>query len=187
MLYLILMDYTYVLAQIIGSIAFALSIVRFFQKNKELVMKFSILTSTLHIIHYILLGAIFGCYTLIIALFRDFYIYQREKHHKKYRHRFLFNNILVLIFFATIYLIFISLEIKNPINILPPIAGLIYLFAEWFANKIELKIWAAITSAPWLIYDFSVVSIPGILLDISIIIASLIGAYRDSKKRERRR
>ena len=179
------LDIFYIIGQAFGVLALIVSCYRYFKKKKTEIMKLSLVAYACYIIHYLLIGAIAGSYTLVIAIFRDYYIYLREKHHKKHRHRALFNNAFIFITFCAIYLGLIAVNLEQPTNTLPLIAGIVYLFFEWFTtNKTTLKFAGCLTTLPWLIFDiasFSVVAIS----DVIQIFASLTGVLKDKKLRKK--
>ena len=173
------------LGQIFGTIALAISCARYFKKKKTDVMRYSIVSYLCYIVHYFFIGALAGSYTLIIAIIRDCYIYLREKHHKKHRNRFLYNNALVFLLIFATYSILIILNISDPGNILPLAAGLVYFCAEWFTtNKTTLKIAGGITTVPWIVYNVFCFSIPGIITDSISLIICIIGVFKDKKLRK---
>ena len=178
-------NYLNLIGQAFGIFALFLSCLRYFRKKKTDLFKFSLFAYACYIVHYALIGALAGSYTLVIAIFRDYYIYLREKHHKKHRHRAIFNNVFVFIAFATVYISLIFLNLENPINTLPLVAGFTYLFFEWFiTNKTTLKLAGGLTTLPWLVFDIASFSIAAIN-DVVQILASLTGVLKDKKLRKK--
>lgn len=176
------------LGQIFGTIALIISCARYFKKKKTDVMRYSIISYLCYIVHYFFIGALAGSYTLILAIARDYYIYLREKHHKKHRNRLLYNNALVFLILFSIYITLIILNISEPGNILPLGAGLVYLCFEWFTtNKTTLKIAGGITTVPWIIYNVLCFSIPGIITDSISVIVCIAGVMKDKKQRKKSR
>lgn len=178
---------TEIIGQAFGIIALLLSCYRYFKKKKTDVMKVSILAYIFYIIHYFLIGALAGSYTLIIAIIRDYYIYLREKHHKKHRSRRLFNNPLFFILLFSTYSALIIMNINSVANILPLAAGLTYFCFEWFTtNKTTLKFAGGLTTIPWIFYNIISFSIPGTITDSIQLVASFASVARDKKKRKKR-
>lgn len=174
-----------ILGQIVGIIAFATSCLRYFLKKKKDIIKLSIIVYFIYIAHYFLINALAGSYALIVSLTRDLYLYQRETHHKKHRHRKIYNNPIVFIIFFAIYMVAILLNINTPKNILPWLAGLAYFFFEWFTtNKTTLKIASSFTNIPWLIFDIISLSFAGLVSDIISFIVAFLGITKDKKLRK---
>ena len=175
-----------IFGQIFGVLALIFTCYRYFKKKKSDIMKLSLVAYACYIVHYILIGAFAGSYTLVIAIFRDYYIYLREKHHKKHRHRFFYNNWFVFIIFSAIYITLIVMNFNTPLNILPLAAGFIYLFFEWFTtNKTTTKFAGGLTTLPWLFYDSISYSIPATTTDFIQIFASITGILKDKKLRKK--
>ena len=177
-----------IIGQIFGGIAFLVACTKYFQRKKALMMKTSIIAYSFYIVHYFLIGAIAGSYTLLIAIFRDSYIYLRERHHKKHRHRKVYNNAFVFIALFSIYFSLIIINLNTPSNILPLSAGITYLTFEWFTtNKTTLKIAGGITTIPWVFYDIISFSIPALCSDVISMFVCVAGIYKDKKRRTRKR
>ena len=177
-----------ILGQLFGVIALFLCCARYFKKKKTDIMKFSIIAYIFYIIHYFLIGALAGSYTLVVAIARDSYIYLREKHHKKHRHRKLYNNPFVFIALFSTYATLIILNISDISNILPLSAGLTYLCFEWFTtNKTTLKLAGGITTIPWIVYNVLCFSIPGTITDSIQLIVSFASVTKDKSKKKRKK
>lgn len=174
-----------IIGQGIGIVAFIISCSRYFLRKKKDIIKISIIAYMIYIVHYFLIGALAGSYSLIISLFRDLYLYQREKH-KKYRHRKIYNNAFVFIAFFSIYFSMILINLNQPKNILPLLAGLVYFCFEWFTtNKTTIKIAGSVTNIPWLIYDILSLSFAGITADAISFIVAFAGVTKDKRRKNR--
>lgn len=174
------------IGQGIGIVAFIISCIRYFLRKKKDIIRISIISYVIYIVHYFLIGALAGSYALIISLFRDIYLYQREKH-KKYRHRKIYNNAFVFIVFFFVYFCLMLANINQPKDILPLLAGMVYFCFEWFTtNKTTIKIAGSITNIPWVIYDILSFSLAGLIADIISFIAAFIGITKDKKRRSKR-
>ena len=172
------------IGQIIGGVALYFSCFRFLKTKKVELFRLSFLASLFYIIHYLLIGAIAGCYTVILATIRDLYIYEREKHHKKHRSRKLFNNAHVFIALFLAYAILIALNLDQPKNLLPLSASLSNLCFVWFiSNKTTLKVASGVSTIPWLCYDIISHSYAGIMANLLQLTAIFTGTKRDKKRR----
>ena len=175
-----------ILGQIAGAIALAFLISTYFKKDKISIAKTMLISNIFYILHYFLIGALSGCYALVVALLRDYYILLREKHHKKYRHRALYNNSLVFIGIFAIYFCLIIINFNEPLNILPPFAGLLYFTFEWFGNRFLVKLSSGTASSMWLAYDITNFSVPGIITDVLSIVACIIGLLKYRRRGRRK-
>lgn len=174
------------IGQGVGAVAFATSCIRYFLRKKESILKLSIVVYLIYIVHYFMIDAIAGSTALVISLFRDIYLYQREIHHKKHRHRKLYNNAFIFIVFFVIYISMLLVNITSPKNMLPYIAGMVYFCFEWFTtNKTTLKIASSFTNIPWVIYDIISMSFAGLTADLVSFIVAFIGILKDKKRKKR--
>lgn len=178
-------NYLFIIGQILGFIAFFISCIKFLKKDKASLMKYSVVSYLFYIVHFLCIGALAGSYTLCIAAFRDYYIYLREKHHKKHRTHRLYNNPIVFVLLFAIYVSLIILNVNEPKNILPLAAGLTYLFFEWFTtNKTTIKKASIATTIPWIVYSVLTFSIAGIISDSVSVVVCFIGILKDKKLRK---
>ena len=181
------LDFKEILGQIAGIAALLFLVLTYFKKDKTSITRTMMISNAFYIAHYFLIGAFSGSYALIVAILRDSYIYLREKHHKKHRHRVVYNNVLVFISIFAIYISLALVNISEPLNTLPFIAGAFYFSFEWFGDKFFVKLASGTASIPWLIYDIVNFSIPGAVTDTLSIIACILGISKDQRKRHPRK
>lgn len=164
----------YIVSQVVGFIAFVLSLVAYHQEKKKTIFQTMIISNLLEIIHYILLGAYSGCITKVIALIRNEIIIVKEKNKK-------IDNYIVLIGLFIIYLISGILTYENIYSILPILAATIYLFFVWNGDELKVKKVAFYCYFIWLIYNICVFSIAGITSNIVSIISTFIATYNQKR------
>ena len=165
----------YILAQIIGFIAFFVSLIAYHRKDKKTILINMIIANIINLVHYLLLGAYSGCITKLLAIFRDCFII-----FKKNCNNFL--NYFYLIFFIILYIIASIFTFNGILSILPLLAALIYTIFIWNGNELRLKKIAFICYFIWLIYNIFVMSISGIVSNVISIVSTLI-AIKNEKKR----
>ncbi|MBE6158984.1 MAG: YgjV family protein [Firmicutes bacterium] len=158
---------TYVVAQIIGFIAFIFSLIAYHKKNKNKILGNMIISNVLNLIHYLLLGAYSGCITKVLAIIRDNFIILKDKNKK------LSSNIY-LILFILIYIIAGIFTYNGVLSLLPLMAALIYIIFIWNGKELTIKKVAFGTYFLWLIYNICVLSIPGIISNVVSIISTFI-------------
>lgn len=166
------MNIFYLISQIVGFIAFVISLIAFHRNKKEKIFKTLMVANFLDIMHYLLLGAYSGCFTKIIALVRNEIIILKEKNQK-------FNNTLVLITLFIIYLISGILTYKNIYSVLPILAAMIYLYFVWNGDELKVKKAAFYCYFLWLIYNICVFSIVGIISNCVSLISTFIAMYNE--------
>lgn len=163
----------FIIAQIIGFIAFFVSLIAYYKNKKEKILGNMILSNSLNLCHYILLDAFSGGITKIIAILRDLVIILKSKY------KMLSSNLILGIF--VIFYIIVGIVFYSSIwSILPIVAAIIYTIPLWNGNELVVKKFAYLSRILWLIYNIAVLSISGIIADIVFIISTFI-AYKKSK------
>ena len=170
MIYLI-----YIVAQIIGLIAFVVSLIAYHKKDKKTILNNMITSNILNLIHYLLLGAFSGCITKLLAIFRDYFIILKEKNKK-------LSNSVYLIVFILLYIIATIFTYNDILSILPLVAAIIYIIFIWNGNEVIIKKIAFFCYFLWLIYNIFVLSIAGIVSNIISIISTLIAIINIEKE-----
>lgn len=168
------MNTIYLTSQIVGFIAFIISLIAYHRNKKEKIFRTMLLANLLDIIHYLLLGAYSGCITKIIALVRNKIIIIKEKNKK-------FNSVIVLILLFVVYLLSGILTYENIFSILPILAAMIYLYFVWNGNELKVKKVAFYCYFLWLIYNICVFSIAGIISNCVSIISTFIAVHNERK------
>lgn len=164
----------YVVAQIIGFIAFAFSLIAYHRKDKKTILSNMVISNMLNLIHYLLLGAFSGCITKLLAIFRDYFIILKEKYNK-------FSNIVYLLLFIILYIIATIFTYNGILSMLPLVAAIIYIIFIWNGNEVIIKKTAFFCYFLWLVYNIFVLSISGIVSNIISILSTLI-AILNAKK-----
>lgn len=165
----------YILAQIIGFIAFFVSLIAYHRKDKKNILINMITANIINLFHYLLLGAYSGCITKLLAIFRDCFIILKKNCNN-------FLNYFYLIFFIILYIIASIFTFNGILSILPLLAALIYTIFIWNGNELRLKKIAFICYFIWLIYNIFVMSISGIVSNVISIVSTLI-AIKNEKRR----
>lgn len=162
----------YLVAQIIGMIAFLVSIMSYHRKNKQGILSSVVLSNILNLIHYLLLQAYSGCITKVLAIFRDSFILIKDKNQK-------LTKIWFLLIFILLYLIALIFTYDGIFSIFPLIAAIIYMIVEWNGNELAIKKIAFICYFLWLGYNIFVFSIVGVVSNVVAIISTLIALINE--------
>jgi len=165
----------YIVAQIIGLIAFVVSLIAYHKKDKKTILNNMVTSNILNLIHYLLLGAFSGCITKLLAIFRDYFIILKEKNKK-------LSNSVYLIVFILLYIIATIFTYNGILSILPLVAAIIYIIFIWNGNEVIIKKTAFFCYFLWLIYNIFVLSIAGIVSNIISIISTLIAIINTEKE-----
>ena len=169
------MDKVYIISQLVGFIAFVISLTAYHRKEKKKIFQTMMVCNVLDIIHYFLLRAYSGCITKAMALIRNEIIIAKEKNKK-------INNTIVLIIIAVAYLASGILTFKSIYSILPILAALIYLFFVWNGDELKVKKVAFYCYFLWLTYNIFVFSIAGIVSNIVAIISTFVAMKNEKEK-----
>lgn len=168
------MNIVYLISQIVGFIAFVISLIAYHRKKKEKIFKTMMLANLLDITHYLLLGAYSCCLTKVIALVRNEIIILKEKKEK-------LNNKVVLIALFIIYLISGLITYENIYSVLPILAAIIYLYFVWNGDELKVKKIAFYCYFLWLLYNICVFSIAGIISNCVSIISTFIAVFNEKR------
>lgn len=170
------MNIIYIISQVVGFIAFIISLVAYHKKKKEKIFETMMLANFLDMVHYLLLGAYSGCITKVIALVRNKIIIIKEKYKK-------FDSRVVLIILLTVYLISGILTYKNVFSVLPILSAMIYLYFVWNGDELQVKKIAFYCYFLWLIYNICVFSVAGIISNCVSIISTFIAMDNEKSKK----
>lgn len=157
----------YIVAQIIGFIAFVISLIAYHRNKKEKILGNMIISNILNLIHYLLLEAYSGCATKVMAIARDSFIIIKKKN------KVLSSNIF-LILFILIYIVVGIFTYNGILSIFPIVAATIYIIPIWNGNEKTIKKTAFFCYILWLIYNIFVFSIAGIISNVISIISTFI-------------
>lgn len=157
----------YIITQIIGLIAFIISLFAYHRKTKKSIFSTMIISNILNIIHYLLLGAYSGCITKVIAVLRDSFIILKGE--KKSLDKRYFLILFIILYFISMYFTY-----NNILSVFPIVAAIIYLIFIWDGNEIKIKKVAFSCYFLWLIYNIYVFSIAGIIANVISIISTYI-------------
>lgn len=166
----------YVAAQILGFIAFLVSLYAYQRVNKKDILLCMVISNIINLVHYLILGAYSGCITKVIAIFRDIFIVLKEKNKR-------LSSVLFLIIFILIYVGVSIYTFTNILSLFPLLAAIIYIIPTWLGNSKTVKKTALFCYVLWLIYNIYVLSIAGVTANIVSIISIIIGLKRGMNKK----
>ena len=164
----------YVAAQILGFIAFLVSLYAYQRVNKKDILLCMVISNIINLVHYLILGAYSGCITKVIAIFRDIFIVLKEKNKR-------LSSVLFLIIFILIYVGVSIYTFTNILSLFPLVAAIIYIIPTWLGNSKTVKKTALFCYVLWLIYNIYVLSIAGVTANIVSIVSIIIGLKKEIK------
>lgn len=164
----------YVAAQILGFIAFLISLYAYQKVNKKDILLCMVISNIINLVHYLMLGAYSGCITKVIAIFRDIFIVLKEKNKR-------LSSVLFLIIFILIYTLVSIYTFTNILSLFPLVAAIIYIIPTWLGDSKTVKKTALFCYVLWLIYNIYVLSIAGVIANIISIVSIIIGLKKEIK------
>lgn len=172
------MSINIIIANIIGFVAFIVTLIAYHRVTKKKIFENMIFANVLDVIHYLVLGAYSGCITKVVALIRNFVIVKKEK--CKW-----LSSKLILILFIIVYVISGIVSFTNIWSSFCILAAIIYLIWCWNGNELQVKRAAFYCYFLWLIYNLSVQSYAGIISNVVSIISTFI-ALRNEKRKNKK-
>ncbi len=159
----------------IGLVGFLFAILSFQNKSRKKILIFILFAQLTFSLHFFLLGAITGFLMNFLAFARTFLFEKREKYSWA-NHQFWIYLFIIL---------FWALGLRNLesfYGILPILAMTFGSIALWNLNAKKVRILMLIPTILWLVYDFMVISIAGVLTELVILFSILIGVFRFKNK-----
>lgn len=164
----------YVLSQIFVILAFVLSLIAYHKNKKEEILKITVISNMLNLVHYLLLKGYSGCLTKLLGIIRDLFVIKKGNNK-------LLSSKVILIIFILIYLVAGIILYSNIFSILPIIAAVIYLIGIWNGNELNVKKVAFICYSLWIIYNIFIFSILGIFTNSVSFVSAFIAYYKEKK------
>lgn len=166
-----------ILTQAIGVLAMCVAIVSFQAKKSFLIIIFQTVSSTLWMIHFLMLSAYTGAILNGVIVIRNIvYAFHGKK-------KWASNIIWVFVFSAAIIAVSIFTW-KGIISILPMLGSICTTISFYIINPQKLRIVSFVSSPLWLVYDALNRSYPGVITEVFVMISIIIALIRYSKKKE---
>ena len=167
--------YIYIISQIITIAYYAVLSLTFFLKDRRKILSANFIAHIGQTTAMMMLGGYTGAAMSAIMLLRDlvFWIIESKKSKGKDINKNL--DLFILIMTLVLILILTVFTYNGPLSLLSVIATLITTFALWQKNVKRYKILGLIAGILWLAYNIFIMSIMGIILELSLEIISVIG------------
>lgn len=165
----------FILAQICGLIALALTVISVQFKTKEKIVMCMVIANVVVAIQYFLLNAVTGAVISIINAIRCIIFYYYKKKDMK-------PSIIVLIVFEAIAIISGIFTWQNIWSLIPIIVTVIYTYGLWQDNVTVIRITAGVVGFGWAVYNVIVMAYVGAIQEISQLISSVIAIVKDKKE-----
>jgi hypothetical protein len=155
--------------QFLGFVGLATGLVSFQVNKRKKILSLIIWSSLFWSIHFYLLGAYTGSLLNFIGAVRTFAF-------SKYRNYS--RSILILWGFIAAFGVATALTWQGPISLLPAFGVIIGAFTYWQKSPKSIRLLALLSPPAWFIYNTISHSYAGMLTEVLIFIATLIGIYR---------
>lgn len=165
----------YIIAQIVGFIAFFASIIAYHKDKKKKILNCMAISNVLNLIHYLLLQAYSGCITKVIAIIRYIVVINKDKNK-------ILSSKFILIAFVLVYIVVAIFSYTNIWSIFPVMAAVSYTIAIWVGNEKTIKEVGLEGYFLWLIYNISILSISGSISNVICIISTSIAVYNENRR-----
>lgn len=162
----------FILAQILGVVAFLLTTISLQFKKKSEILGIQIASNVAYMFQYICLGAFTGGVTFIIGIIRNITYYILEK--KKFK-----PNLIVLFIFIILIVLGGVFTYENIASILPILAVVLWTVVSWQENPKWMRVGEAIICIMWIIYNIYVGAYTGIVTEAIIFLSCVIGIVRN--------
>lgn len=163
----------YILSQILVIVYYLIYSYTFHLKDSNKILIFGIIATIISSISYILLNAYTGMAMCFIAIIRNL-LFNKDKKSKLYLIMILILTVVVSIFTFNSYFCLFNI-----------VATLIYTYALWQNNTKIYKLLGIIVNGLMIIYHIYIQSILGMILISVAFISSLVGFFKENKKRNR--
>lgn len=166
----------YIIIQIIGLLAFIISLVAYQREKKKDILSSMVLSNILNLLHYLFLNAYSGCITKVLAIFRDSFIIWKDKNK-------ILSKKIFLLMFIVLYCIAAIFTYNGIFSIFPLVAAIIYMIPIWNGDEKVIKKTAFFCYFLWLTYNIFVFSIAGIVSNVISIVAVIIAITKEHNKK----
>lgn len=163
----------YIVAQVIGVLAVAVSCVIFLGRKRQHILLAKFTADVLWFVHYFLIGAYSGAALNVLAIGRESVFMNKEK--KWASSKFW----LVLFLCLTIGSCLVTWE--GPISLLPMLGSCSAVVSFWCTKPIHIRLMAIPAQVLWLIYGISHFSLPSFICNTMALVTIGIGLWQDVK------
>ena len=159
-----------ILIQLIGAFGIAASIAAFQFKKHGTVLLFRTLNEVLFAVQYFLLGAFTGAAASVIGIVRNLIFKKRVEKGR--------NTALFIAIFCVLFTLFGILTWEGPKSILIIVAKVLSTVSYGNKNTTVIRTIGLVTTASWLVYNWVVFSIAGVLCEAFTLVSLIVGIIR---------
>lgn len=184
------MDFSisYIFSQIFTVAEYGLLGASYLAKNRRLVVLLDIVSMTCGIVAYILLGADLGLAMSVVILLANFYyLWDEHAHSEKERSVLHGRDYVVLAAALALIALLAWLTYDGPLSLLSVAATVLYEISIWQKSTKVYKFLGIPVALCWMSYNGVILSIFGVLCELGMLIASIIGYVKELKAQKKRK
>jgi hypothetical protein len=156
---------TFWIAQLIGIVGLIFTVVAFQGKTRKQILRGQLIGAVFFAVHFFLLAAYVGALVNLIVILRTI-IFERTKH-----------SIFWLVLFIGVLLCVLAFTSKGWITAFPVLGTIIGTYALWQDKPAAIRFFFVLSSLVWIPYTILVQSYAGLVNQIIVSAALLIGIY----------
>ena len=158
-------------ANLIGYGGLLLIIASFQFDERKKILGLHLISALFYFVHLLMIGALTGAFMAFFTAIRNLVFMQKTK--SRWAKSSLWPVAFIALFIAGGVLTW-----AGPISLLPVCGMIAGTIARWSTKERTLRLLSLIPSPFWLIYNYSVGSLPALLGESSVFISNLIGITR---------
>lgn len=159
-----------IFVQALGVCGIICSIISFQCKSHGKIMIFRSMNELLFGVQYVLLGAYTGAGMNFVGIFRNVIFAEQVKRNK--------STFLTRLLFSVAFIIMVAFTWSGPKSLLVGAAKVGSTFAYGCKNTLVMRIVILLTSSSWLIYNFFVGSVAGVLCEAFTLCSIIVALIR---------
>lgn len=172
----------YILSQVFTIIMYVLMAITYYMKNRKAILMVSFASLVANVMAYILLNAWSGLAMCMVAMLRNIIFLVDEKRNGK-RDEISQKDIVILVILYMISGISAILTYEGFFSLLSVFATMIYTYSVWQKKTEVYKFCGIPVGILWILYNFYVKSIFGVVLEAVLLANSIVG-YQLEKRRK---
>ena len=173
----------YIIAQILTVLMYATLVVTYYMKDRNKILYLNVLGLALVGIAYILQSAYTGMAMCIIAIIRNYiFLYDEKKNGKN--ENITKKDWLILIGVYISIIVVTAFSYDGFLSLLSVFATSLYTLSVWQKKTIVYKILGVPTGLLWISYNIYIGSLFGIILDATLLVATVIGFGIEYKQKK---
>ncbi len=172
-----MVDFSFVLIQIIGAIGYTLLSASFFRKKKQQILFMQIIANVFFTLHYFLLDGITGAISNVIGLLTYTFIYIFDKN-KLGKAKNIFTLIMMIILLVATFLAY-----DNVFSVLPFIAFSFTIISFLNGKEDVIRKFGIVAAICWLTYAIVYVSYAAIVFEIITLIATIVSIFKTKNEK----